>query len=108
MEFMYMFPVYIDSANITSITRLAETDRIRELGMQLLQPHFHLMFCGHSIPGLVLDSLQCVFPVDLPCLAMCRASLQSHASGPSMSGLVPGDSTAIICGIVPIVGRMPS
>jgi hypothetical protein len=38
-----MFPVYIDSANITSITRLAETDRIRELGMQLLWPHFLLM-----------------------------------------------------------------
>ena len=38
-----MFPVYIDSANITSITRLAETDRIHELGMQLLRPHCHLI-----------------------------------------------------------------
>ena len=38
-----MFPVYIDSANITSITRLAETDRIHELGMQLLRPHYHLI-----------------------------------------------------------------
>ena len=38
-----MFPVYIDSANITSITRLAETDRICELGMQLLRPHYHLI-----------------------------------------------------------------
>jgi hypothetical protein len=43
MEFLYMFPVYIDSANMTSITQLAETDRIHELGMQLLQPHCHLM-----------------------------------------------------------------
>ena len=38
-----MFPVYIDSANITSITRLTETDRIHELGMQLLRPHYHLI-----------------------------------------------------------------
>ena len=46
MEFLHMFPKYIQSVLETAVQHPTESDatgRLRELGAQILQEHFHLI-----------------------------------------------------------------